>query len=105
LYQQEKDPRALEHAEKANQLAPDNPAILDTLGWMLVEKGDITRGLPLLQKASNLAPDAAEIRYHFVQGLVKSGDKIKARKELEQLLAKGKPFPGIEDAKALLKQL
>ncbi len=105
LYQQEKDPRALEHAEKANQLAPDNPAIMDTLGWLLVEKGDMARGLPLLQKASTLAPEAAEIHYHFVLGLAKSGDKAKARKELEQLLAKGKPFSGIEEAKSLLKQL
>lgn len=105
LYQQEKDPRALEYAEKANQLTPDNPATLDTLGWILVEQGDITRGLPLLQKATTIAPEAAEIRYHLVLGLVKSGDKAKARKELEQLLATGKSFPRIEDAKALLKQL
>ena len=105
LYQQENNPRALEHAEKAHQLAPDNPAILDTLGWILVEQGDMTRGLPLLQKAVTQAPEAAEIRYHFVLGLVKSGDKAKARKELEQLLATGKDFPKIEAAKALLKQL
>ena len=72
---------------------------------MLVEQGNITRGLPLLQKATTLAPEAAEIRYHFVLGLVKSGDKAKARKELEQLLATGKTFSGIEEAKALLKQL
>ncbi len=105
LYQQEKDPRALEYAEKANQLTPDNPVILDTLGWILVEQGNTTRGLPLLQKANSLAPKAAEIQYHLVLGLVKSGDKAKARKELEQLLATGKTFPHIEEAKALLKQL
>ncbi len=104
-YQQEKDPRALEYAEKASQLAPDNPQIMDTLGYILVEQGDTTRGLPLLQKAANSAPGAADIHYHLVLGLVKSGDKAKARKELEQLLATGKSFPRIEDAKALLKQL
>lgn len=105
LYQQEKDPRALEYAEKANQLAPDNPAILDTLGWMLVEQGNTTRGLPLLQKAASTVPEAVAIRYHLVLGLVKFGDKAKARKELEQILATGKTFPQIEEAKALLKQL
>ncbi|RFC33429.1 MAG: putative PEP-CTERM system TPR-repeat lipoprotein [Candidatus Nitrotoga sp. SPKER] len=105
LYQQEKDPRALEYAEKANQLAPDNPAILDTLGWMLIEQGNATRGLPLLQKAVSVAPEAVDIRYHLVQGLVKSGDKAKARKELEQILATGKIFPQLEEAKALLKKL
>lgn len=105
LYQHEKDPRALNYAEQAYQVGPNNPSILDTLGWMLVEQGNTTRGLPLLQKATSLAPEAAEIHYHLVLGLVKSGDKAKARKELEQLLATGKTFSRIEEARALLKQL
>jgi Tfp pilus assembly protein PilF len=105
LYQQEKDPRALEVAERAYRLMPDNAAVQDTLGWILVEQGNTARGLPLLQKAASLAPQAAEIRYHLVLGLVKAGEKAKARKELEQLLSAGKPFPQIEEAKTLLKQL
>ncbi|CAG1005861.1 protein O-GlcNAc transferase [Methylophilaceae bacterium] len=105
LYQQEKDPRALEFAEKAYQLAADSPATLDTLGWILIEQGNTTRGLPLLQKATSLAPQAADIRYHLVLGLVKTGDKANARKELEQLLATGKAFSKIDEARALLKQL
>lgn len=104
-YQQEKDPLALEYAEKAYKLAPESPAILDTLGWILVEQGNTTRGLPLLQKAVSLAPDLTEIRYHFVLGLVKAGDKAKARKELEQLLATGKDFPDINKARTLLQQI
>lgn len=105
LYQKEKDPRALQFAEQAYQLAPEHPAILDTLGWILVEQGNTGRGLPLLQKAANLAPKAGEIRYHYVLGLVKSGDKPKARQELERLLATKETFPQIEEAKTLLKQL
>jgi putative PEP-CTERM system TPR-repeat lipoprotein len=105
LYQQEKDPRALEVAERAYQLMPDNAAVQDTLGWILVEQGNTARGLPLLQKAASLAPESAEIRYHLILGLVKSGDKAKARKELEQLLSTGKTFSRTEEAKALLKQL
>jgi putative PEP-CTERM system TPR-repeat lipoprotein len=104
-YQQKKEPAAIEYAEKAYQQAPDSPAILDTLGWILVEQGKTDRALPLLQKAASLAPDAIVIRYHFAVGLFKSGDKTNARKELEQLLATGKSFPGINDAKELLKEL
>ena len=78
---------------------------MDTLGYILVEQGNTTRGLPLLQKATSLAPEAADIHYHLVLGLVKSGDKAKARKELEQLLASGKTFNKIDEARALLKQL
>lgn len=104
-YQQEKDPRALATAEQAVKLAPDSPAMLDTLGWMLAEQGNTTRALPLLQKAVTLAPAAREIRYHLAYALSKSGDKANARKELDKLLGDNKPFPQIDDAKALLKTL
>jgi putative PEP-CTERM system TPR-repeat lipoprotein len=104
-YQQEKDPRALDYAEKAYALSADNPAVLDTLGWILVSQDNVTRGLPLLEKAAAAAPASFDVRYHFAQGLVKSGDKVKARKELEQLLATAKPSASTDEAKAMLKQL
>ena len=104
-YQQEKDPRALATAEQAFKLAGNNAGVMDTLGWMLVEQGNTARGLPLLQKASGMAPNATEIRYHLAVGLHKSGDKQGARKELDKLLALGKPFPQADDARALLKTM
>lgn len=104
-YQQEKDPRALPTAEQAYKLGGDNPSVIDTLGWMLLEQGNTGRALPLLQKASSLAPHAPEIRYHYAVGLQKSGDKQGARKELNAVLAENKSFPQIEDARALLKSL
>jgi len=104
-YQQEKDPRALTTAEQAFKLAGNNPGVMDTLGWMLVEQGNTARGVPLLQKASGLAPNAGEIGYHLAVALAKSGDKQGARKQLDQLLASGKPFAQADDARALLKTL
>jgi putative PEP-CTERM system TPR-repeat lipoprotein len=104
-YQQEKDARALPTAERALQLAGDNPAVLDTLGWILIEQGNTTRGIPLLQKAVSAAPSSADIRYHLALGLNKSGDKVNARKELEKSLAGGNNFLQADEARALLKQL
>jgi putative PEP-CTERM system TPR-repeat lipoprotein len=104
-YQQEKDPRALQYAEKAYALAADNAAVMDTLGWLLVSQDNLARGLPLLEKAASAAPASFDVRYHFAQGLMKSGDKVKARKELEQLLATTKPSTKTDQAKAMLKQL
>jgi putative PEP-CTERM system TPR-repeat lipoprotein len=104
-YQQVNDPRAVPTAEQALKLAGDNPNVIDTLGWMLLEQGNTARALPLLQKASSLAPNATEIRYHFAVGLQKSGDKQGARKELDTLLASNKPFPEQEQARALLNTL
>lgn len=104
-YQQNKDPRALATAEQAYKLAANNPGVMDTLGWLLVEQGNVARGVPLLQKASSMAPDASEMRYHLAVGLSKSGDKAGARKELDALLAKDKSFAQADEARALLKTL
>jgi Tfp pilus assembly protein PilF len=104
-YQLEKDPRALATAEKGYQIEPDNPHIVDTLGWILVEHGKTARGLELLQKAADKDPASTEIRYHFAVALMKSGDKARARQELADLLVKNKKFPERQEAQALLKQL
>lgn len=104
-YQQTKDPRALATAEQAYKLAGDNPAVLDTLGWMLLEQGNTARAVPLLQKASGLAPQSTEMRYHLAVGLQKAGDKPGARKELNTLLSANTPFPQQEQARALLNTL
>ncbi|MEX5745743.1 XrtA/PEP-CTERM system TPR-repeat protein PrsT [Massilia sp. X63] len=104
-YQQEKDARALPTAEQAYKLAGQNPAIMDTLGWILVEKGDTARGLDLLRKAVAAVPDAEDVRYHLAAALAKSGDKAGARKELEKALASGKPFAMMDEAKSLMRQL
>jgi len=62
-----RDERALDAAQKAHALAADNPSILDTLGWLLVQKGDVERGLPMLRRAAELAPGSQEIRNHLAQ--------------------------------------
>jgi Flp pilus assembly protein TadD len=104
-YQQVKDPRALATAEQAYKLADKNPGVMDTLGWLLVEQGNTSRGVPLLQKASTLVPKSSEVRYHLAVGLSKSGDKAGARKELDKLLADDKTFAQADEARALLKAL
>lgn len=105
LYQQKKDSRAVEFAERAYKLAPEAPAILDTLGWILFEQGDNARAVTLLQKAATIVPASSEIQYHLAAALAKSGDKEKAREILERILSSENTFSEIEDAKSLLAQL
>jgi putative PEP-CTERM system TPR-repeat lipoprotein len=103
LYQQQRDPRALPLAEQAYKQAPENPAIIDTLGWLLVEQGKFDRALPLLKDAAAKAPKSNEIRYHYGAALAKSGDKRGARAQLEPLLAE-KEFGERDAVKSLLVQ-
>jgi putative PEP-CTERM system TPR-repeat lipoprotein len=104
-YQLEKDSRALKTAESAYALEPRNPAVLDTLGGILVDGADLPRGLALFKLAVAGAPDSPEIRLRYAQSLLKAGDKAKARSELKTLVDSGKDFPKLKDARALLGQL
>jgi Tfp pilus assembly protein PilF len=45
---------------RAYKLAPNNPAILDTYGVLLADRGEVRRGVEMLQKAVALAPPARE---------------------------------------------
>ncbi|NML60364.1 PEP-CTERM system TPR-repeat protein PrsT [Massilia sp. RP-1-19] len=103
-YQQENDPRALKTAEKALANAPDNPAVLDTVGTILVQRGDVKRGLGYLTTAAAKSPADADIRLHLAQALAKSGDKAGARKALEQAM-KTQGFEKMDEARALQQSL
>jgi tetratricopeptide (TPR) repeat protein len=102
--QQVKDKRALAYAERAHKLAAANPNVKDTLGWVLMEQGQAGRAVPLLKQASDAAPDASEIRFHYATALMKTGDKPGARRQFERLLA-DKSFTRHNEVRALLPQL
>jgi putative PEP-CTERM system TPR-repeat lipoprotein len=105
LYQREKDSRALATAEQALKLAPEHAAVHDTLGWILLEQGQLPRATELLGKAAAQVPKAGAVRYHYGVALARGGKKAEARKELEASIASGQKFPELEKAKALLSSL
>jgi putative PEP-CTERM system TPR-repeat lipoprotein len=102
---QTKDPKAIEYAEQANTMAPNTPAILDTLGMLLMAKGDSQRGLSLLRQAITLAPDAHAIRLNLAKSLAQAGQKDAAKKELEPLLKLDDKDPLKAEALAVQKTL
>lgn len=65
LYYERKDPRAVEFAKKAYEMAPNVAPIVDTYGWILVEKGELEKGIELLSKAAQLDPESKEISDHL----------------------------------------
>lgn len=102
---QTKSPKALEYAEKANQLAPNQPAFMDTLAMLLADKGDTAKAIELLRKAVATAPQASAIRLNLAKVLIASEKKDEARKELEALAKIGDKFPGQAEVSQLLKSL
>lgn len=65
MYYEAKDERALALAERAALAAPNAAPILDTYGWILVERGQTSKGIEILKRALDLAPDNNEIRDHY----------------------------------------
>jgi putative PEP-CTERM system TPR-repeat lipoprotein len=105
VYQTAGDPRAAEIAQRAHALAPGSPDIADTFGWILVQRGETDKGVPILRDAAAKLPNNPEVRYHLAAALVKSGDHDSGRRMLETLLESGDKFDGASDARALLASL
>jgi tetratricopeptide (TPR) repeat protein len=82
---------ALVYARRAEALAPDNGAILDTLGWVLVRRSMVVEGLPYLERANQLLPETAEIQYHLGVAQLESGDGAAARITLDRALSGALP--------------
>ena len=105
LYDVSKDPRALATAKRAFELAPKNPAIADTYGWIAFKSGGTSQALEILAAAATTAKDAPDIQYHYAAALARSGDLSRSVALLKKTLAGGRPFDGRADAEELLKKL
>ena len=105
VLQQLGQPGALQHAERAHELAPDDPQVMDTLGGILLARGETERALELLGRASAVAPQAHELRLNFARALLKANRKAAARQELQALAKLDKRNPVQQEASALLGTL
>lgn len=105
LLQKQGKPGALAMAEKANQAAPDQPAILDTLAGVLLAENQLARAVEIQQQAVTRAPGDPGMRLNLARILVKAGKKAQAKTELDTLAKLGDGFPGKSEVVALQKQL
>lgn len=89
---QVKDKRAVPVAAQAYKLAPRQPAVMDTYGFLLVSTGaNPKQGLQLLQQAAKGAPNDGGIRLHLAQAYRANGNPGEARKQLEMVAQRGGP--------------
>ncbi len=99
------DAKAIGYGERALQLAPDSPLVLDTVGALLVAKGETAKGVDYLARAVSLAPNRPDIRFNYAKALLKAGRTEDARKELTKLQGVEQDYAGKAEVAALLKQI
>lgn len=104
-YQHLGDPRALPTAEVAYSIAPEEPSVVDSYGWILTEHGHLEEGLALLRDAYARASTSPAIRYHIGLALARLGRNAEAQEEVAAALAASDAFSARDDAVSLLDRI
>ena len=93
-------------ARRANSLSKGkNGNILDTLGWILCQKGSVSEAVSVLEAAVAATPDSATTLYHFGVALKKSGKSKVARENLTRAIKLAPDAKWVANARAQLKSL
>lgn len=96
---------AIALAEKANALAPNQPAFMDTLAVLFSDKGDYAKAAELQIKAVALQPENPVFKLNLAKIHIKGGKKDLAKVQLDELAALGDKFGGQKEVAELLKTL
>ena len=91
---------AFELVEKAIKLSPEDPFILDSLGWVQYRRGKLDEALKLLLNAYKVRPDP-EIAAHLGEVMWKLGRKDEASKVWKSALS---DHPGHETLLAVIQK-
>jgi tetratricopeptide (TPR) repeat protein len=93
---------ALRLISVAAQKLPNDPSILDTLGWVYVKKNMNDSAVQVLSNLVKKYPNQPEFHYHLGVALLQNGDKTRGKAELQIGLSKQ---PQIELADKIKKAI
>lgn len=93
---------AIDYAQRAFEMEPEDAAVIDTLAWILVLQGNAAEGLPLLRDAYSRASQNPAVQYHLAAALVKLERHGEAVDLLNNLLATHARFSERDAALELL---
>lgn len=102
-----KDRQSLEEARDLTTTFADadDPALLDTFAWVRLKLGRPAEALPMLERATERAPQLRVIHYHLGMAELAMGQRDRARQELQAALAGSAAFTGSQDARSALAGL
>jgi putative PEP-CTERM system TPR-repeat lipoprotein len=96
---------AVQLAQTAKQVLPDEPAVDDTLGMAYYKKELPHLAIPILLQGVQKQPKNAVFQYHLGLAYAKAGDNERARTALKQALSLQGDFDGAADARRVLATL
>lgn len=88
--------RALEYIEQALQARPDDPAVIDSMGWVQYRLGNLHAARQYLEKAYALFPDP-EVAAHLGEVLWQLGEQEKAQAIWQEALAEDPQSPVLRE--------
>jgi predicted Zn-dependent protease len=92
--------RYLRHAR---ELAPGDPEILDSWGWLLLRRGDARGAVRALDRAARFAPLESEILVHLAAAWAADGAPRTAAQALDRATAL-RPTPAVQKRIAAIRQ-
>jgi Flp pilus assembly protein TadD len=96
---------ALSAAKKAYELAPNVPAVVDTLGFVHYKRREYELAEPLLRKAAETAATNAAIQYHLGMTYYSLGKLEDAGSALRRALQLDERLPEADEIRRVLKKL
>jgi tetratricopeptide (TPR) repeat protein len=89
---------AMKYAQKAWELAPDNPAVEDTLGWAYYQQGLYPLAVVQLE-AANAKQGTAIRKYHLAMAYLKAGKPDRGRQTFDAALKMDPKLPEAQAAR------
>jgi tetratricopeptide (TPR) repeat protein len=102
-----KDQASLDRARDltASFASSSDGSLLDTTGWVRLQRGEFRDALTVLERAATLSPQSPVIHYHLAVAELQTGHRENARANLQTALAGSASFPGADRARAMLAGL
>lgn len=97
--------RALALARRAQSIAPNEPAVIDTLGWVYFRMGDMRQASAYIGSALDRAPQNPTYNYHMGMVHYRSGRIGDAREKLAASVRGNEKFEGRDEAERTLLAL
>ncbi len=105
LYRDSAPAKAMEYIQRAQNLAPTDPFVLDTLAMLTLQSGDVARAYNLIEEAARRAPANLDIQLHLGEIQLKQGRSAEARKTLDALVRSAPESAQAKAAGALINTL